>query len=43
MKWTLFTLLLLIAPALLFLIQAFMFIPAIFFAAGILYPPQSGR
>lgn len=29
--------LLLIAPALLFLVQAFMFIPAIFFAAGILY------
>ncbi len=43
MKWTHFTLLLLIAPALPFLIQAFMFVPAIFFAAGILYPPQSGR
>jgi hypothetical protein len=37
MKWALFTLLLLIAPALLFLVMAFMFMPAIFFAAGILY------
>ena len=36
-KWTLFMLLLLISPALLFLVQAFMFIPAIFFGAGILY------
>ena len=37
MRWTLFTVLLLIAPALLFLVMAFMFIPAIFFAAGIFY------
>ena len=37
MKWALFTLLLLVAPALLFLVMAFMFMPAIFFAAGILY------
>ena len=37
MKWALFTLLLLTAPALLFLIQVVMFIPAIFFAAGILF------
>ena len=42
-KWTHFTLLLLIAPALPILIQAFTFVAAIFFAAGILYPPQSGR
>lgn len=37
MKWAIFSVLLLIAPALLFLVQAFMFIPAIFFAAGIVY------
>lgn len=37
MRWTLFSLLFLIAPALLFLVQAFMFIPTVFFAAGILY------
>jgi hypothetical protein len=37
MKWTLFTVLVLIAPSLLFLVMAFMFMPAIFFAAGILY------
>jgi len=36
-KWTLFTLLMLIAPSLLFLVMAFMFVPAIFFAAGIVY------
>jgi len=36
-KWTLFTLLMLMAPALLFLVMAFMLIPAIFFAAGIVY------
>ena len=37
MKWTLFILLLLVAPALLFLVMAFMFMPAIFFAAGIVF------
>jgi glucan phosphoethanolaminetransferase (alkaline phosphatase superfamily) len=36
-KWTLFTLLMLIAPSLLFLVMAIMFVPAIFFAAGIVY------
>ena len=35
-KWTLFTALLLSVPALLFLVQAVMFLPAIFFAAGVL-------
>jgi len=35
-KWTLFTALMLSVPALLFLVQAFMFLPAIFFAAGVL-------
>ncbi len=37
MKWALFTVLFLTAPALLFLVQVVMFIPAIFFAAGILF------
>ena len=37
MKWTLFSLLILTAPSLLFLVVAFMIMPAIFFAAGILY------
>ena len=37
MKWALFTVLLLTAPALLFRVQVVMFIPAIFFAAGILF------
>ena len=37
MKWTLFTLLLLVAPALLFMVMFVMFVPAVFFAAGILY------
>ena len=37
MKWSYFLLLLLTAPALLFLVQAFMTLPAIFFAAGIFY------
>lgn len=37
MKWTLFSVLLLFAPALLFLVMAFMFMPAIFFAAGLIY------
>ena len=36
-KWTLFTLLMLVAPSLLFLVMAIMFVPAIFFAAGIVY------
>lgn len=35
MKWTLFTVLFLFAPALLFMVMAVMFMPAIFFAAGI--------
>ena len=37
MKWGLFLVLMLTAPALLFLIQVFMLMPAIFFAAGILF------
>ena len=36
-KWILFTALFLTVPAMLFLVQAVMFFPAIFFAAGILY------
>jgi hypothetical protein len=35
MKWTLFTVLFLFAPALLFMVMAVRFMPAIFFAAGI--------
>lgn len=35
-KWTIFTALLLSVPALLFLVQVVMFLPAIFFAAGVL-------
>ena len=34
-KWTLFTALLLTVPVLLFLVQAFLFLPAIFLAAGV--------
>ena len=37
MKWVLFAVLMLTAPALLFLIQVFMIVPAIFFAAGIVF------
>ena len=36
-KWTLFTVLSLTAPAMLFLVMAVMFMPAIFFVAGIGY------
>ncbi len=36
-KWTIFTALFLTAPALLFLIQVVIFLPAIFFVAGIVY------
>jgi hypothetical protein len=37
MKWTIFTLLSLTAPAMLFLVMAVMFMPAIFFVAAIGY------
>jgi hypothetical protein len=37
MKWALFLLLLFFAPALLFMIQVFMIVPAIFFLAGIFF------
>ena len=36
-KWTIFIALFLTVPAMLFLVQAVMFFPAIFFAAGILF------
>ncbi len=36
-KWTIFIALLLIVPAMLFLVQAVMFFPAIFFVAGIIF------
>jgi hypothetical protein len=37
MKWVFFLLLLFFAPALLFMVQVFMVIPPIFFAAGLLF------
>ena len=36
-KWIIFTALSLTAPAMLFLVMAVMFMPAIFFVAGIVY------
>ena len=36
-KWIIFTVLALTAPAMLFLVMAVMFVPAVFFVAGIFY------
>ena len=36
-KWTIFTVLSLTAPAMLFLVMAVMFMPAVFFVAGVVY------